>query len=306
MLLVNSFGELQGLIKRHAGRIPAEGCAGRGMPTVLDAGGALDTLAGGWGQIEGGRFKAESDNGVDYSSDRWSVKAGYDANVDLASPDRMIVGAYAMYGGANDSAGSRLGSASMDSEGFGGGVSLPYYAESGAYADLQGRLMRVDSDLDAKSGVTSTVAAGSIEVGHVFDIGQGASLIPSAQLRYGEANASSFVDDRNNVVSDFNDDALTGRLGIAVQSPIMAAAILTASLDYIHEFSPETRVTVGPGEAATELPHDWLEVGLGLDWQVGVASVLGLHRPMPSLPARTSPITPASTRSSTTGWRSRA
>ena len=276
--MVSSFGDLQGLIKRHAGRIPAGGGGeGRAMPAVVDAGGPLNSLTGGWGQIEGGRVKAESDNGVDYSSDRWSVKAGYDGNVDLGTSDRLIVGGYFIYAGADEKARNALGSSSMDSEGYGGGITATFYAASGAYADLQGRLMSVDSDLATKSGVNSTVAAGSIEVGHVFDIGQGASLIPSAQLRYGQATAGSFTDDRGDLISDFNDYGLTGRVGVAVQSPIMAAAILTASLDYIHEFSPETSVNVGPGTATANLPHDWLEVGLGLDWQMTAASVMGVR-----------------------------
>ncbi|MEI8180731.1 autotransporter outer membrane beta-barrel domain-containing protein, partial [Aestuariivirga sp.] len=276
-LFATSFADLPGLLQRQAGRLPV----GSGPGTAGEAGNPLDRLTGAWAQIDGTLDRVEADNSDHYSTDRWSLKAGYDAEMDLALPGRLIVGGYVQYAGASSTVDSKYGARSMTSQAIGGGATATYYAEGGSYADLQGRLMGVRSDLAQKSGLISTAAAASVEIGHVVALGEASSLIPSAQLQYGNVAAPSFTDDNGIAVSDFGDTRTTGRLGLALQTPLAVTPetgpLITASLDYIRDFSPDIGVTVDDVHVSTDVPQNWVEAGLGIDWQLGEDALLELR-----------------------------
>jgi fibronectin-binding autotransporter adhesin len=277
-LLASAFADLPGLVKRHAGRVPA-GDGGQDGSSSRSAS-PLDSLPGLWARMEGRKDNVGSSNGDDYATSNWVMKAGYDVEVGGPGAGRLLGGGYLVYARADSSVTAKNGSGGLDSQGFGLGATATYFLGNGSYADLQGQVLRVTSDLDTKSGVLSTVGAASLELGHVFALGPGTSLIPSAQIEYADVGAASFVDDRGDRISDFGGAGATGRLGVAFQTPLAAAVpaapMLTASLDIIHAFSAETGVTVREAEIETSLPENWLEAGLGIDWAVGTASVLNL------------------------------
>jgi outer membrane autotransporter protein len=288
-LISSAFADLPGLVRRYAGRVEAGQSVSRegaGLQAVSRetagfstnfASGPLLGAPGPWVQIEAGRDRAQSDDDAQFETDRYAIKAGFDADAELWGPGRLIAGAYLSFGRSEETVDNPLGSASMTSDAYGVGLTATYYAGNGSYVDLQGQVMRIDSDLDVKSGVLSTAAAGSIELGHMISLANGASLIPSLQYQYGSVNASSFTDDLGSRITDFGDEASTGRVGVALQTPVMDGPVLTASIDYIHEFSPEVGVTVGAAEVSGDLPENWIEGGLGLDWQVGEASYINLR-----------------------------
>ncbi|MEI8180839.1 autotransporter outer membrane beta-barrel domain-containing protein, partial [Aestuariivirga sp.] len=274
-LIATAFTDLPGLVKRRAGRVPI----GQDNGAVAD--GPLESLTGAWAQVEGGRNKLQADNADRYSTDLWSLKAGYDADAGLPLPGKLIVGGYLTYVSAEDTVDSHYGARAMSSQAIGAGITATYYAEDGSYADMQGRVMGVRSDLDEKSGVLSSAAAASLELGHVFALGSDASLIPSAQLQYGDTRASAFEADDGTKISGFGDSRLAGRLGMALQATLGATPesgpLLTASLDYIRDLSPDIGVTVDDVNISTELPPDWIEAGLSLDLQLGEDALLELR-----------------------------
>lgn len=274
-LMSSTFVDLPGLVKRRAGRVPV----GQGNASVAD--GPLESLTGGWAQIEGGRNKTDTNDDSSLSTDHWSVKLGYDADAGIPLPGRLIVGGYATYANAGDTVDSNYGSGSISSDAIGVGAVATYYSDAGSYLDLQGRVMGIRSDLDEYSGLISTAAAGSAEVGHVFGVGSSVSLIPSAQLQYAGSSASAFVDDLGNDVSGMNYDGFTSRVGMAMQAALgesqESGPLITASLDWIHDFSPDLEVRVDGADIEASVPGNWLEAGLGIDWRVGQSSLLEIR-----------------------------
>lgn len=274
-LMSSTFVELPGLVKRRAGRVPV----GQGAASVAD--GPLESLTGGWAQIEGGRNKTDTNDDSSFSTDHWSVKLGYDADAGIPLPGRLIVGGYATYANAGDTVDSNYGSGSISSDAIGAGVAATYYSDAGSYLDLQGRVMGIRSDLDEFSDLISTAAAGSAEVGHVFGVGSSVSLVPSAQLQYAGSSASAFVDDLGNDVSGMSYDGFTSRVGMAMQAALgesqESGPLITASLDWIHDFSPDLEVRVDGADIEASVPGNWLEAGLGVDWRVGDNSLLELR-----------------------------
>lgn len=281
-LIATSFVDLPSLEKRHAGRLQVGEDQGAGG--AAQGQGSRRAPLGPWAQMGGAQDRLEASNANSYKTNRWDLKAGYDADAGIPWPGSLIVGGYVTYAGADSSIDSHYGSQSVTSQAAGAGATLTYYAPQGSYVDLQGLVMGVNSDFDTESGVISAAAAGSAEVGHVFAVGAAASLIPSAQLQYGSVSASPFsygADGVDNEVSGFGEDGFTGRVGLALQSALSGgnghSPVLTASLDYIRDFSPTIGVAVNGNEVETDVPENWLEAGIGLDWQLGQASLVHLR-----------------------------
>jgi outer membrane autotransporter protein len=276
-LIGTSFADINGLLDRHAGRIPL----GSDPRPPADAIDPLYSLTGAWGQVEGAidRVEASSGYGIDrYLTNRWSIKAGYDADADISWSGRLILGGYLHYSSAESSVDSLYGSKSISSEAVGVGISATYYADGGSYIDLQGLGMGVDSDFAEHADLISTAAAASVEIGHVAVIGHGVSLIPGFQLWYNSTNASSFTDDIGIDVNEFADRGLNGRIGLALQAPLEikqeAGSLLTASIDYVRDFSPKIGVKLNRSTVSAEVPSDWLEGRFSVDWTLNANTLL--------------------------------
>lgn len=278
-LIASSFVDLPGLLTRRAGRMVVGGEPG-GDGSAAEQGTRHGPL-GPWAQMGGAQDRIEAGNANSYKTNRWSLKAGYDADAGIPWPGSLIASGYVTYASADSSIDSHYGSESMQSDAVGAGATLTYYAPRGSYVDLQGLVMAVNSDLASASGVVSAAAAASAEIGHVIAVGSATSLIPSAQLQYGGVSASSFTYGAENEVTGFGEDGFTGRMGLALQSTLSGddqrGPVLTASLDYIRDFSSGIGVRVNGYDVATDVPENWLEAGLGLDWQLGDASLIHLR-----------------------------
>lgn len=76
-------------------------------------------------------------------------------------------------------------------------------------------------------------------------------------------------------------DGFTSRVGMALQAALGSSPdngpLLTASLDWIHDFSPEAGVIVDGASIDADVPANWLEAGLGVDWRVGETSLLEIR-----------------------------
>jgi outer membrane autotransporter protein len=288
------FPNLTAMADRYAGRIDL----GRGAASNAGTGGTAATVstksvdegllfgqAGAWLRLEGDRSDLSAANGNLYDLSSSMVKAGYDTEL-ILDAGRFVIGGYLSYGRMSAGVTSLLGSASMSTDGYGLGLTGTYFATGGTYVDLQLAAMWLDSDLSdaagttAATGVSSTSRAASIEIGRILDLPNNGRLIPSAQYEYKDVNMSDFVDTRGNVVTGMDDIEQTFRMGVAWDTPVPALAPgmrVVTSLDYLKELSPETMVQVGPAIIGTELPDDWVELGLGFDWATGDSSNLSLR-----------------------------
>jgi fibronectin-binding autotransporter adhesin len=210
-------------------------------------------------------------NNVSYDEKLWAVQGGLDAVIAQSNAGTLLASGFLHYGGINTrSANTLTGSpaGTVDTNGWGGGVSLTYAAQGGFYLDGVATYTRYDLDVTAAAGGTaSTKADGwtiSGEVGHRFAVTNWIALIPQAQVTYQRIALSGFTDNVG-VTTGFSDaDSLEGRLGARLELAGTPVARFYVGGNFLHEFLSNPVANV----AGTPLALDF--DGSGYQFEAGV------------------------------------
>ncbi|MBE1159678.1 autotransporter-associated beta strand repeat-containing protein [Dyella acidiphila] len=247
-----------------------------------------------WVRTQGGdqSFKPETTtSGSDYDISHWKTEVGMDATVADGGNGRLVGGATLQYERDNSSVNSAYGQGSISTDAYGVGTSLTWYGDGGLYVDGQARWLQFESDLRSTTlGRTlennnrgSGYAAG-IEVGQRLGLGNGWSMVPQAQVTYGNAWFDGFNDVFGARVTQQNGDTGTARAGTTldyrtVQQGISGPVVthVYALINVYDNFKNGAQVSVDGTDFTTRNDHLWSSFGLGsaLDWAGGRYSVYG-------------------------------
>lgn len=241
-----------------------------------------DRQTGGWLRIHGdfetanfstelGSFSADSS----YQRTLYSTQAGFDKVFETGEADQLVAGLTAQYGQLSSTITSAAGTGSINGQGFGVGVTATWYGANGTYIDAQGQMNWLGVDVSSSdstdpliSGETMRTSAFSLEVGHEFQINTSQSLVPQAQLTWGQVDGGSFTDSAGNSVNPGKYESLIGRLGLAYEFEIgqpneneFTKAYVIGNL--LHSFSNEASVTLNGSTMESNTASTWAEVGVG-------------------------------------------
>jgi len=272
---LGAFNQLGTLQQRVGNRSWA---GGGGTAGTIDLGGRQIETGGLWGRIEGARAHDGLDTtagSVGYDSDLWRLQAGLDGVVTQSGQGVLVGGAYLDYGSISADVASRFGKGRIATTGYGIGGTLTWYDASGFYVDGVAQMQGFDSTLNSSTAGLDLVGgnlgfgyAASIEAGSRIAVGGGLSVTPQAQLAYNQVGFDSFADAFGAKVSQADDGALAGRLGLSVdyestprESDGSARTHLYAIANLYYDFDGRTAVDVS-GKALSA-GHDQLAGGLG-------------------------------------------
>ncbi|WP_458789676.1 autotransporter family protein [Yoonia sp. MH D7] len=226
-------------------------------------------------RIEGidARFEPEvTTTGTQSDISIWKLQGGADFMLHEGASGYLIGGVTLHYGTANSDITSRFGDGSIDTKGYGAGVSATWYANSGLYIDGQLNVTKFDSDLSSATlgGLTNgndgTGYAASVELGQGFPVGQNTTLIPQAQLTYSSVNFDDFTGPYGERVSLDDGESLQLRLGIAAEHEVTTAdsqQLLYGIFNLYREFDGGIQIDVSGVKQSSE-GDDWsAKVGLG-------------------------------------------
>lgn len=228
-----------------------------------------------WVRIEGIDARLEPEvttTGTQSDISIWKLQGGADFMLHEGASGYLIGGVTLHYGTANSDITSRFGDGSIDTKGYGAGVSATWYANSGLYVDGQLNVTKFDSDLASATlgGLTNgndgTGYAASVELGQGFPVGQNMTLIPQAQLTYSSVNFDDFTGPYGERVSLDDGESLQLRLGIAAEHEVTTAdsqQLLYGIFNLYREFDGGTQIDVSGVKQSSE-SDDWsAKVGLG-------------------------------------------
>ncbi len=177
-----------------------------------------------WGRIEGSTANMDANTtttGSSYDLNQWKARAGIDMIVQDGDMGTMLVGLNGFYGQADADITSATGKGSVNTDGFGIGLTATWFGTTGYYIDAQAQYSWFSSDLsDPVSGVLAknnngTGQAVSLEIGKQLSLNNGWSVTPQAQLSYANVDFDTFTSGAT-VVSLKDGESVKGRLGLDV------------------------------------------------------------------------------------------
>ncbi|MFV0322426.1 MAG: autotransporter outer membrane beta-barrel domain-containing protein, partial [Alphaproteobacteria bacterium] len=202
-------------------------------------------------------FDISSDNSFDVSGTYGGFNLGIDKKFDLgnSSPDwTLFAGLFGGYktgdfetsGRGNQYTSNEHADIDIDAWSIGGYAT--FFNTAGTYIDLVAQYMDFDADIDA-AGLTSSTdgyaLAGSIEVGHSFDLAKNWIIEPQAQVKIAHINWDDFNDGVNDI--NFEDHTyVTGRAGVRVEKNIETQYGEVKPWVYagiLHEFTDAPNIT---------------------------------------------------------------
>lgn len=254
--------------------------------------------AGVWLRAEGSSGTYNQDRStVDtkFDMDMGRLQLGVDTPLHTWSDGSVLVGGLSGYyglGKAKIRAGAGDGEINTDAFGFGGG--LTWYAQSGLYVDAQAQISWFKSDLEADEIVSSKMQKRNnrgwgysfgLETGYDIPLNENWTLTPQAQIVYSEVDFDSFTDAHNVRVSLKNADSLEGRLGIAAnyENTFTADAgderrvKLYVIPNVYNEFREKAKLSIADTTFKTGGDRVWGGIGLGgsFDWGDSAYSIYG-------------------------------
>ncbi|MGH6859809.1 MAG: autotransporter outer membrane beta-barrel domain-containing protein, partial [Phyllobacterium sp.] len=255
---------------------------GPGSATADEAGGAAKAI---WTRIDGahGRDRPDvSTAATRHDSDQWLLQSGLDGLLaETQAGGRLFGGVTVHYGQASADVRSRFGDGSIDSTGYGAGLTMTWLQQNGFYVDGQAQLTWFESDLGSSqlgSLVNDNDATGyalSLEAGRRIEVGGNWTITPQAQLVYSKVDFDTFTGPSSERVSLLDGDSLQGRIGVAVDhaanwyddagKPRQSRIYGIANL--YREFLDGTAVNVSHVEIANKSDRVWGEIGLGGSYQ---------------------------------------
>jgi fibronectin-binding autotransporter adhesin len=247
-----------------------------------------------WMRVESGDQTIKPDvttSGTNYDISAWKSEAGIDTTLSEGESGKLVAGGTLQYGRYQSNASSIYGQGRLKTNAYGVGGSLTWYGENNFYVDGQARWTSFDTDLRSttlaqllKDDNKGSGYLAGVEVGQRLRLGDAWSLVPQAQVSYGNASFDDFSDAFGARVSQQQGSATTGRLGVTIDyrtarqgSYGSVATHLYAIANMYRTFGDGSRVVVAGTDFTTRNERLWGGFGLGgsLDWADGRYSVYG-------------------------------
>ena len=229
--------------------------------------------SGAWLRLQGDRTDLATDTGTSISNNSWGLQAGVDFNVEPSETGQWVLGVTGQYGTSNASVSNALGFGSIDSDGYGLGLTATWYGNNGTYFDAQAQVNWISSDFSSSAGgelatgQDSTAYALSAEVGHRFELSETTALVPQAQLVWGQVDGASFTDTAGNAVDLGSNSSTMGRIGLAYEYESVSASgnnqKVYAIGNILHDFSGANTVDVAGASLSSDTGDTWGEIGFG-------------------------------------------
>ena len=250
--------------------------------------GPLAQPQGSWIRFTGDRTNVTSKQSTalaSYESTSWGLQVGIDMMPIETDNGTLVLGVTGQYGTTDANVVDAMGTASIDSEGYGVGATVTFDSTNGTYVDLQGQVTWIESDFvtaangDLAKGVDGQAYAFSVGVGHRFAMNDNTALVPQAQLSWGRVESDSFTDNMGSPIDLGSNESLIGRIGLAYEYGYSEgrpfggqAASEHQSLrenkvyligNLLHDLSETSNVTVATTNLSARNNATWAEVGIG-------------------------------------------
>jgi fibronectin-binding autotransporter adhesin len=258
---------------------------------------AEDSMApneGLWMRVESGdqTIKPETTtSGTDYDISAWKSETGIDTTLGDGENGKLVGGATLQFGRYQSNVSSVYGQGRIKTDAYGAGASLTWYGANDFYVDGQVRWTRFETELRSttlsqlleEDNKGSGYVAG-VEVGRRLHLDDQWSIVPQAQLSYGNAQFDGFSDAFDARVSQQRGEAVTSRAGVTIDYHETHAGTngsvdthLYAIANVYRAFGDGARVNVAGTDFTTRNERLWGGFGLGgsRDWVGGRYSVYG-------------------------------
>ncbi len=255
------------------------------VPTPIVIEEIPSSRGGVWGRMIGNLSDADGSllggfNDVSYDETLWALQSGLDLVIGQQSSGTWIGSVFGHYGQIDtDSTNvtTGLSAGSVDTNGYGGGVSLTFEANSGFYLDGVATYTRYDLDEVASDGsFGSTHANGWVvsgEVGKEIALSDRFSMTPQVQLIWQSINIDAFIDSSGVNTSFSNADSLEGRLGSTLAYMVNPNTRIYTRANIVHEFMDSPVATVAGTPLTLGLDDSGYVVGGGAQWSNTAATM---------------------------------
>lgn len=247
-----------------------------------------------WVRVQGGNQTVKPEtttSGTHYDISSGTSQVGIDSTLADAGGGKLVGSASLQVGHDSSDVHSAYGDGRINTHTYGVDVALTWYADNGFYADGQARWLRLKSDLHSTTlgqilgddNKANGYAAG-VEVGQRVSLGDAWSIVPQAQVTWGNTSFDSFNDAFGARVSQQAGTAATARAGTTLDyrsthqgaaGPVVTHVYAIANV-YDH-FKDGATVNVASTDFTTRNERWWGGVGVGgaLDWAGGRYSIYG-------------------------------
>jgi fibronectin-binding autotransporter adhesin len=247
-----------------------------------------------WVRVQGGDQTVKpssSTSGTNYDVSNWKSEVGIDTTLSDSGAGKLVGSASLHYDHYNSDVSSAYGDGRINTRAYGVGAALTWYADNGLYVDGQMRWLSMESDLHSTTlgqllydDNKATGYAAGVEVGQRFRLSDAWSIVPQAQLSWGNTLFDSFNDAFGAHVAQQGSSAATARAGTTVDylstlqgssGPVVTHVYAIANV--YDNFNNTARVSVAGTDFSTRNERWWGGFGLGgaLDWAGGRYSVYG-------------------------------
>lgn len=148
-------------------------------------------------------------------------------------------------------------------------LSALWVADSQFYTDVQLRYARFDSTINPNGGVAVDVEGegygASVEFGMPFEMPNGLTLTPQAQLAYSDVDIHDVANlGGGGLTGSLSDgDNLTARIGLRAEQTFASGSMLFGQVDYYHVLDNETSVAFGSNSIATLRDQNSVALSIG-------------------------------------------
>ncbi|MCB5205529.1 autotransporter outer membrane beta-barrel domain-containing protein [Neorhizobium sp. T786] len=237
-----------------------------------------------WGRIEGAHSRFQPDVSTSasrYDVDLYRMQGGIDGLLHEGDQGRLLGGINLQYVHGKADVSSFFGDGEISATGYGIGGTLTWYGNNGVYVDGQAQLTWYDSNLTSRAdditqprlvrGNDGFGYAVSLEAGRRFEMSDGWSITPQAQLVWSSVDFKSFTDPYGARVSLDRGDSLQGRLGVSVDRQAswtddngeIGRSHVYGIANLYNEFLDGSRVNVADVSFDSRNERLWAGVGLG-------------------------------------------
>lgn len=219
------------------------------------------------------------------------VRAGIDFVPELRGDSIFVLGVNGFFGQVDMNVASEIGSGSVNSKGYGLGLTGTWFWPDGRYVDLQGQISLFDSDLESdqfgslENGNLGNGQAIALEIGRHFsnpDWAPDWSFKPYTQAVYSRTGFEDFRGPHGETVSSTNESQIRLTVGSSVAwdlAPESAddATRLYGGLNANYDALDDPGANVGGYRLTSELDSISGEITLGGEhiWNDGKNSILG-------------------------------